>query len=113
MAVSPEIVERPSTSSPDSSVREHVLSEMTTLRTAIENLIASVATGRTSLREALQRADHDHVSGFVYVVKIAEAVPGVGKIRARRVLADHGLGERTRSRDVPVAQRDSIVAALS
>ena len=92
---------------------ESVLSEMTRLRVAIENLIASVAAGRTSLRDVLQRADHDHVCGFVYVVKIAEALPGIGKVRARKVLSDHGLGERTRSRDVPATDRDSIVAALS
>jgi hypothetical protein len=49
----------------------------------------------------------------VYLVKLAEVLPAIGKVRARRVLADHGLGERTRVGDVPVAVQQPVCGALS
>jgi hypothetical protein len=39
-------------------------------------------------------------------------LPGVGKVRARRVLAEHGCGERTRVNQVPVDVQGKLVEAL-
>jgi len=50
----------------------------------------------------------DVASRFVYVVKIVEALPGVGKVRARRLLESLGLGERDRVGDL----RPETTAAL-
>ena len=50
---------------------------------------------------------------FVYLVKIAEAVPGIGKVKARRILEQHHLSERTRVGDVPLQVRALLVEALS
>ncbi|MGA1763516.1 MAG: hypothetical protein ACO4A3_02410, partial [Ilumatobacteraceae bacterium] len=53
------------------------------------------------------------VCSFVYLVKIAEAVPGIGKVKARRILEQHHLSERTRVGDVPLQVRALLVEALS
>lgn len=53
------------------------------------------------------------VCSFVYLVKIAEAVPGIGKVKARRILEQHHLSERTRVGDVPLHVRALLVEALS
>jgi len=58
-------------------------------------------------------SDDDPVIRFVYIVKFAEAVPGVGKVKARRVLASLGYGERTRTGEVPAGVRAALVGALS
>lgn len=91
----------------------NVLEQLTARRRDLESLVAEVAAGRISLNEVLSRSDHDATSGFIYLVKVAEALPGVGKVRARRVLADFSLGERTRVSEVPRATRAPLVAALA
>lgn len=65
------------------------------------------------MAEVLRRCDDDFVVGYVYLVKFAEAVPGVGKVKARRALAGLGYGERTRTGEVPVGARDAVVEALT
>ena len=91
----------------------NVLEQLTVRRRDMESLVAEVAAGRISLNEVLSRSDHDATAGFIYLVKVAEALPGVGKVRARRVLADVSLGERTRVSEVPRATRAPLVAALA
>jgi len=89
-----------------------VLEQLTARRRDMEALVAEVAAGRISMNEVLSRSDHDATAGFIYLVKVAEALPGVGKVRARRVLADFSLGERTRVSEVPRATRAQLTAAL-
>lgn len=99
--------------SPDSRHDDDVLSRLATLRADLEALIASVANGQTSLADVLQRSKSEDVCSFVYLVKIAEALPGVGKVRARRVLEARGFGERTRVGEVPDDSRSALVEALA
>ena len=118
MAVTPAVDER----------NQVVLARLTQRRQAIETLIASVAhesngVPRVSLAQVFERAGNPaeaasenadaQVCRFVYVVKIAEALPLVGKVRARRALADLGLGERTRVGDMSLAQRAALREALT
>lgn len=89
-----------------------MLERLAARRRDIESLVTQVAAGRLSLAEVLSRSDHDATYGFVYLVKVAEALPGVGKVRARRVLADFALSERTRVSEVPSEIRTQLLAAL-
>jgi hypothetical protein len=96
--------------------RHDTLTRITAHRQALQAVINDVTAGRLSLVDVFRRAaaaDHDDASRQVYLVKLAEVLPAIGKVRARRVLADHGLGERTRVGDVPVAVQQSLCAALS
>jgi len=90
-----------------------VLEQLTARRRDIDQLVAEVAAGRLALSEVFSRSDHDAAAGFVYLVKVAEALPGVGKVRARRVLAAFSLGERTRVSEVPRVTRAQLVTALA
>lgn len=93
--------------------RDDVLARLTQLRTDIASWISRVADGSVSIARVLQLSDDDLVVRFVYLVKFAEAVPGVGKVKARRVLASLGYGERTRTGEVPTGARAALVGALS
>lgn len=94
-----------------------VLDDLSALRAAITGRIAGVRVGAIGLREALQPAADESVDGlasrFVYVVKIVEAVPGVGKVRARRALEAVGLGERDRVGDLTVDVRAALLRELA
>ena len=111
MAVTPVVDQR----------SEKVLARLAEHRTQLDALIGAVYDHSISLADVFARAGDPStitlepdalVCRFVYLVKIAEALPGVGKVRARRVLADHGCGERTRVGDVAVSDRDALVQAL-
>ena len=94
-----------------------VLDDLSALRAAITDRIAGVRDGAIGLPEALHPAADESVaalaSRFVYVVKIVEAVPGVGKVRARRALEAVGLGERDRVGDLATEVRDELLRELA
>ncbi len=111
MAVTPVVDQR----------SDKVLASLAQRRAQLEAVIGAVHGHSLSLSDVFARAGDPNVATlepdalvcrFVYLVKIAEALPGVGKVRARRVLADHGCGERTRVGDVAVSDRDALVQAL-
>lgn len=94
-----------------------VIDDLSALRAAIDERIARVRDGSLSLHDALTSGTGESVedvgSRFVYVVKILEVVPGVGKVRARRVLDGVGLGERDRVGDLSVETRTQILRELA
>jgi ribosomal protein S13 len=49
----------------------------------------------------------------VYVVKALEAVPGIGKVRARRFLEELGIGEQARVCELSAMQRDRVIERAS
>ena len=91
---------------------DEVLARVAKLRNDLESVISGVAAGSVTLAQVFERSSVDAVCGFVYLVKIAESVPGIGKVRARRVLEEFGLGERTRVSEVSASVRDSLVKVL-
>lgn len=98
---------------PTVAQRIDVLARLTRLRHDLESLIQQVAQGTLSVAQVLALSERDLPARFVYLVKIAEAAPGVGKVRARRVLESLGYGERTRVGDVPPGGFAALVGALT
>ena len=99
--------------SPTIAQRDEVYARLARLRHDLESLIKRVSDGNITLAQVLALSEHDTTAQFVYLVKIAEAVPGVGKVRARRALESLGYGERTRVGDVPPARHAQLVDALT
>ena len=78
-----------------------------------ELLIDEVGSGRLSLVELL---DHDRVeplAGTIKVVVLLQALPGVGKVRARRGLDQVGAGESIRMGALSPQQRSELAGILS
>ena len=73
------------------------------------SLVGDLASGDL----APSRLEEDERVGEVKVVVIAEAVPGVGKVRARHLLQDLGIPATTHWADVPTAQRRALIDALT
>ena len=71
-------------------------------------MVAAVAAGEVELLDV----ERDGVPGTVRVVRLAEAVPGVGKVQARRVLDALGILETTPWADVSDDQAASLAGAL-
>jgi hypothetical protein len=102
--------------SPTTTRQQDVLGRLAHLRGELEALIAAIRDGGLTLADVFADSHSlsvEHARGFVYLVKLAESVPGVGKVKARRVLEEHDLGERTRVCEVAPDTRDALTKALA
>ena len=82
-------------------------------REAIAASIAAVRSGEADLSAAFAAADADPLVGRCFADKVFEAVPGIGKVRARRTMADLGLAEDIWLHQVPADKRAAITAAFA
>lgn len=82
-------------------------------RSAIADIIASVRSGEVDLAAAFAKGDEDELTGRCFAVKVIEVVPEIGKVRARRTMADLDIEEDVWLRDVTADQRSAIITALS
>lgn len=78
---------------------------------SIKELINEIANGSLSVAQVMSMGDDDRT--YVYVVKALEAVPGIGKVRARRILEELGIGEQVRLGDLSASQRERVVERAS
>ena len=65
--------------------------------------------GSTSLRELLDSAGSDDVVGKMKVVTVLESLPGVGKVRARRLMEQLNISDARRVRGLGSQQRDALL----
>lgn len=82
-------------------------------RAAIAAIIDAVRSGEIDLPQAWERADADGLTGRCFAVKVLEAVPGIGKVRARRTMEDIGIDEGIWLADVAPEARVAIAAAFA
>jgi hypothetical protein len=88
-----------------------VLDELEHLRDSLSQLVADISAGNISFANVLGLVDDDRT--YLYVVKALEAVGGVGKVRARRMLDDLGIAEQARILDLTETQRHGLIERLS
>ena len=69
--------------------------------------------GSTSLKELLDEADRDEVVGKMKVLTLLESLPGVGKVRARRLMEEIGISEIRRVRGLGAQQRDALLKTFA
>ncbi len=70
-------------------------------------------TGSLSLAEVLDRAETDDVVAGIKVSSLLVAVPGMGKIKAKRLMEEHGIAENRRIRGLGSRQRSTLLSHFS
>lgn len=86
------------------------------LRDEIARLCDNVAVGRLSLQTiftGVGDGDAPLANNYVYVVKLIERIPGVGKVKARRILSELDISERCHVGDLTQEQRSIIVEQVA
>lgn len=83
------------------------------VRTHRQQLVDAVASGALPLADLIGTGGSDHGAGGVKVVVLAQAVPGVGKVRSRRVLGALGIAEGARWAELSDAVASAVVMALA
>lgn len=65
--------------------------------------------GSTSLPELFDMAGTDETVGKMKVLTVLESLPGLGKVKARRLMEDLGISESRRIRGLGGQQRDALL----
>ncbi|MEA3077384.1 MAG: hypothetical protein QOF60_2292 [Actinomycetota bacterium] len=68
--------------------------------------------GSLTLRELLDQAERDEVVSKMKVVAVLESLPGVGKVKARRIMDEVGISETRRVQGLGDKQRKTLFEKL-
>jgi signal recognition particle GTPase len=96
--------------SPDD--RSAALAKAAAARRQRAELKEKLKMGSTSLKELLDQAERDEVVGKMKVVTVLESLPGVGKVRARRMMEQFNISEARRVRGLGDKQRKELLKAF-
>ena len=66
--------------------------------------------GSLTLSELLQRSDNDETVGKMKVLSVLESLPGLGKVKARRLMDSVGISESRRLQGLGANQRDLLLS---
>ena len=69
--------------------------------------------GSLSLADLLARAGSDEAIGGLKVSAALTSLPGLGKVKAARLMERLGIAESRRLRGLGVKQKEALLAALS
>jgi ribosomal protein S13 len=69
--------------------------------------------GSLTLSELLARSAADDHIGKMKVLAVIEALPGVGKVKARRTMEEIGIADTRRVRGLGDQQRKALLDAFS
>jgi DNA uptake protein ComE-like DNA-binding protein len=68
--------------------------------------------GSVDLAEVFTKAESDDIVGKLKVLALLESLPGVGKVKARRIMEDIGISDTRRVRGLGDQQRKALLAAF-
>lgn len=74
---------------------------------------AALRDGELSLEDVLGQAAEDEHVNRLKVLSLLEAVPGLGKVKSRRLMQEIGIAESRRVRGLGPEQRKALLAALA
>ena len=69
--------------------------------------------GSINLNELLDLAESDESVGKMKVLAVLESLPGLGKVKARRLMEEIGISETRRVQGLGAKQRESLFEKLS
>ncbi len=65
--------------------------------------------GRVTLKELLDKAEHDEIIGKMKVLAVLESLPGIGKVKARRLMEQIGISEARRLQGLGANQKEQVL----
>jgi hypothetical protein len=95
-----------------SAERSATIERARTIRNEMADVRARLARGSLLLTDALSNPNPDAAVNRLYVVKLLESLPEIGKIRARRVMGDIGIAEKCRVLELKSNQRSMLITKL-
>lgn len=93
--------------------RQAALEKAAAARRMRAELKEKLKMGSISFRELLQQADLDEVVGKMKVLAVLESLPGLGKVKARRLMDEVGISETRRLHGLGDQQRKKLFERLN
>ncbi len=93
--------------------REQALAKAAEARRARAELKEKLKMGSLSLADLLAQADGDDHIGKMKVLAVIEALPGVGKVKARRTMEEVGIADTRRVRGLGEQQKRALLEVFS
>jgi len=90
--------------------RANALAKAAEARAARAELKNQLKMGSVSLAEALQSTDS--TVGKLKVVALLESLPGVGKVKARKIIEDIGIADNRRVQGLGAQQKQALLEQL-
>jgi hypothetical protein len=100
----------PPTLSPEQ--RQAALEKAAKARRVRAELKESLKMGSLTLQQLLDQGDTDEVVGKMKVLAVLESLPGLGKVKARRLMDDVGISETRRIQGLGDQQRRKLFERL-
>jgi S13-like H2TH domain len=92
--------------------RQAALEKAAVARRMRAELKEKLKMGSVTLSELLQQADADEVVGKMKVLAVLESLPGLGKVKARRLMEEIGISETRRLHGLGEQQRKRLLEKL-
>ena len=93
--------------------RQAALQKAAAARRLRAELKEKLKMGSTSLRELFDMADKDELVGKMKVLTVLESLPGLGKVKARRLLEECEISETRRIQGLGANQRRKLLERLA
>ena len=89
--------------------RQEALAKAAEARKQRAELKASLKRGDTNLKEVLDKAESDEIIGKTKVSALLEAMPKVGKVKAREIMEELEIAQTRRLRGLGDRQRRALL----
>ena len=93
--------------------RQAALDKAAAARRARAELKEQLKMGSLTLAELLSRADKDDIVAKMKVLAVLESLPGLGKVKARRIMEEVGISETRRLQGLGEQQRRKLFEKLA
>lgn len=95
--------------SQDPEQRRRALEKAAQVRRTRAEVKELLSTGTLTLGEVLERADIDDVLAGLKVGAVLVSLPGMGKVKAKRLMEELGIAENRRLRGLGARQRAALL----
>ena len=92
--------------------RQAALAKAAEARKARAEIKEKLKMGSLTLKELMVQGTGDETVGKMKVLAVLEALPGVGKVKARRTMEEIGISETRRIRGLGEQQKKSLLEAF-
>jgi signal recognition particle GTPase len=93
--------------------RQAALQKAAKVRRERADVKEKLKLGSLTLAELLKQAENDETVGKMKVVSVLESLPGLGKVKARRLMETVGISESRRLQGLGAKQRADLLRSTA
>jgi len=95
------------------SERQAAVLPLHLLRQQMDAVLVQVESGSLKIDAILLQDELDEASSVLYACKLIEVVPGIGKVKARHLLAHMNVSETEQTGNLSVDQRSKLAQLIA